>query len=420
MSRFRSVGILAAGTAVAQLVALGVAPLLGRLYSPSDFGLFGVFVSVAAIAGVVVTMRLDLAVVVPDSDEEAMDVVGVGVLITAVMSTAAALLVLAAGGLLGELLGEPGVVPLLALLPLYLGATGVHQMLNYWSTRTSHFGRLSVAEMTRSVSVAGAQLTGGYLRAGPAGLTLGQVLGQVVAAAILVARAARVTTGMFTRRLSLRTARNVLGRFRQFVVFGTPQVLVNALNQGLPAFVLTVTFDAGIAGHYLMAQRLLSAPIGLLGRSTRQVLYPRLSLAMRDGSALRVALRATSLLAVVAAVPVALVVAAGPAIYRFVLGSEWELAGEFSRYLVLWLAVAFVNIPSVSLVPLLEMQRWHAVYEVVYLCARLAALLLGGSTGDPLTGIALFSLVGVGFNLVLIAVPLIRLRQTIGRQSRSV
>ena len=413
MSRFRSVGILAAGTAVSQLIAFAVAPLLGRLYTPADFGLFGVFISVAAIAAVIVTMRLDLAVVVPESDEEAMDVVGVGVLTATVMSVLAAVVVLVAGELLGAVLGEPGVVPLLALLPLYLGANGVYQMLNYWSTRTSNFARLSIAEMTRSASVAGIQVTGGYLSSGPGGLTLGQVSGQVIAAAMLVARSARSSGALFTRRLDVRVVRQVLGRFRHFVVFGTPQALVNAINQGLPAFVLTVTFDAGIAGHYLMAQRLLSAPIGLLGRSTRQVLYPRLSRAMNDGSALQVASRATLLLALAAAIPVALVVVGGPAIYRFILGSEWVLAGEFSRFLVLWLAVAFVNIPSVSLVPLLEMQRWHAVYEVIYLCARLAALLLGASTGDPLTGIIVFSLVGVAFNLVLIAVPLLRLRRTV-------
>ena len=410
MSRLRSVGVLAAGTAVSQLIAFAVAPLLGRLYTPADFGLLGVFVSVASMAAVVVTLRLDLAVVVPESDDEAMDVVGVGVLATAAMTVLSAVLVLLGGETLGRLLGEPGVVPLLAFIPLYLGATGVYQMLTFWSTRTSHFLRLSVTELLRATSVAAVQTAGGYLRSGAVGLALGQVTGQVVAAASLITRVARSDAALFTRRWNVATVRTVVGAFKSFVVFGTPQALVNAVNQGLPAFVLTVTFDAGIAGHYLMAQKLLAAPISLLGRSTRQVLYPQLSRAMADGSALRVALRATLLLAVISAVPVALITAAGPAIYQFVLGREWLLAGEFSRYLVLWLAVAFVNIPSVSLVPLLEMQRWHASYEVVYLFARLAALLVGGSTGDPLTGILLFSLVGVAFNLVLICVPLLRLR----------
>ncbi|HET8985289.1 MAG TPA: oligosaccharide flippase family protein, partial [Trueperaceae bacterium] len=214
MSRIRSVGILAAGTAVSQLIAFAVAPLLGRLYTPADFGLFGVFVSVAAMAAVVVTLRLDLAVVVPEADEEAMDVVGVGVLIAAAMTALSAGLVLVAGELLGRLLGEPGVVPLLALLPLYLGANGVFQMLNYWSTRTSHFSRLSVAEMTRSAGVAGVQVAGGYLGSGPGGLPLGQVFGQVVTACMLIVRSASTSRALFRRRLSISLVRQVFGRFR--------------------------------------------------------------------------------------------------------------------------------------------------------------------------------------------------------------
>lgn len=412
MSRLRSVGTLAAGTAVSQLIAFAVAPLLGRLYAPADFGLLGVFVSVAAMAAVIVTLRLDLAVVVPKSDEDAMDVVGVGVLATAAMVTVAAVLVLVGGDLLGRLLGEPDVAPLLALLPLYLGASGVFQMLNYWSTRTGHFLRLSVTELGRATGVAGVQLAGGYLRSGSIGLALGQVLGLVVGACSLVARVARSDPALLRRRLDVPAVGAVLREFKSFVVFGTPQALVNAINQGLPAFVLTLSFDASVAGHYLMAQRLLAAPISLVGRSTRQVLYPQLSRALAAGpaTALRLALRATGLLALASLVPVVLVTSAGPAVFQFVLGGEWRLAGEFSRFLVLWLAVAFVNIPSVSLVPLLEMQRWHAGYEVVYLVARLGALLVGGSTGDAVTGIVLFSLVGVAFNLVLIGVPLSRLR----------
>src|SRR5690606_28645592 len=103
---------------------------------------------------------------------------------------------------------------------------------------------------------------------------------------------------------------------------------------------------------------------------------------------------------------VAIVVLAGPTLFSWLRGSEWRTAGEFARFLVVWLAVAFVNIPSVSLIPLLEMQRWHASYEVIYLIARFLALVLGSRGGDAMGGIMWFAAVGVVFNLVLIYVPL--------------
>src|SRR5690606_38148819 len=105
-------------------------------------------------------------------------------------------------------------------------------------------------------------------------------------------------------------------------------------------------------------------------------------------------------------VPVIVVIIVGPTLFAWLLGSEWRMAGKFARFLVVWLAVAFVNIPSVSLIPLLEMQRWHAICEVIYLLARFLALYLGSQGGDPLNGIMWFAVVGVAFNLVLTYVPL--------------
>ena len=111
------------------------------------------------------------------------------------------------------------------------------------------------------------------------------------------------------------------------------------------------------------------------------------------------------------AVPAAAVIFVfGPALFAWLLGTEWRETGEFARWLIIWLAVGFVNIPSVSLIPLLNMQRWHLIYEVVYLGARLTALLIGTQQNDVRLGIILFAMVGAFFNVVLSFAPLLRLR----------
>ncbi|HZJ09597.1 MAG TPA: oligosaccharide flippase family protein [Trueperaceae bacterium] len=411
MSRLRNVGLLAAGTAVAQLVSFGVSPILSRIYQPAEFGLLGVFVGIAAVASVVVSLRLDLAVVVPESESDAMDVVTVGVLAVAGMTALTTVLIVLFGDALATALGEPELTPLLAYLPLYLGATGVFSMFNYWSTRNSRFAPLAIFESLRAITVAGIQLGMGLLRKGVKGLVLGQVVGPIVLVLGILSVSARREPAMFRRKVSFSRAKEIVARFSNFIIYGTPQALVNSINQSLPVLVLTVTFNAGIAGYYLMAHRLIAAPISLLGRSTRQVIYPQLSRAMAAGTAFPTAIRTTFLLAAVTVLPVILVILAGPSLFAWVLGAEWRTSGEFARFLVVWLAVAFINIPSVSLIPLLEMQRWHAIYEIFYLIARFLALVLGSRGGDPLAGIMWFAIVGIAFNLVLIYVPLRRLRR---------
>src|SRR5215469_8966744 len=73
----RSVSLLAGGTAVGQsLIVLG-APLLTRLYSVTDFGYLQVYMSVMSFAVLGATLRYDQAVLLPERDELAADVVAV-------------------------------------------------------------------------------------------------------------------------------------------------------------------------------------------------------------------------------------------------------------------------------------------------------------------------------------------------------
>ncbi|HZX00321.1 MAG TPA: oligosaccharide flippase family protein [Trueperaceae bacterium] len=409
MTRLRNVGMLAVGTAAGHVVSVLAAPLLTRIYSPADFGLLSVFTAMAAIAGVAVSLRLELAVAVPADDGEGIEVVLVGVMLVAVMAALAAVVVTVFGDQLSAMVGEPDLRPLLAYLPLYLGSTGIFNMLNFWFARESRFAPVAALNTMRGILVAVVQYVLGLLRSGAAGLVAGHVAGPVVQAVGALAVSSRIRSRMFVGRMSWGRVRSVLRRYRTFILYGTPQALVNAVNQSLPALVLTTTFNASIAGFYLMAHRLVSAPVSLVGRAVRQVIYPQLARALEDGDALRSAIRTTLVMAAMAVPAAALVFVFGPDLFAWLLGPRWRVAGEFARWLILWLAVGFVNIPSVSLIPLLNMQRWHVVYEVIYLVARFAALLIGAQQDDAQLGIVLFAMVGVTFNLVLIYAPLKRL-----------
>ena len=52
--------IVASGTAAAQVINLAAYPILTRLYSPTDFGIFALFVTVASVIGIIAAGRFDL------------------------------------------------------------------------------------------------------------------------------------------------------------------------------------------------------------------------------------------------------------------------------------------------------------------------------------------------------------------------
>lgn len=407
----RDVAKLMTGTAVGQAIGFLAAPLLSRLYTPDDFGVVGVFLSVATVIGVVAALRLELAVVVPKADEDAQRVMVAALLVIAGVVSATALAVLVAGEAAARALGAPALAPLLGILPFYVGSLGTFQVFNYWSTRVGKFGRLASAQVARGTVGAAGQVGLGVAHLGAAGMLAGQVAGQAVGTLTLLGRSARAGRLDLRAPVSFAGVGKVLKEYADFIVYGAPQSLLNAIGQGLPAVVLTAAFGAGAAGQYLLARRVVTVPSNLLGQSLRQVLYPHLSRKLDQPEVLPFVIKATLGLAAIAAVPAALLAAFGPQVFAWGLGEQWRVGGEFARYLGLNLVGGLMNIPAVSLVPLLRIQRWHAIYEAVYTLARVGALVVGGMVAGPVGAVAGMAFTGMAFNVVLIVTVIGRLRR---------
>jgi len=73
---YRGVLVLGSGTAVAQLIGIVTAPIITRLYTPSDMGVLAVYSSILAIFGVGATLRYEFAYALPRENEDAINLFG--------------------------------------------------------------------------------------------------------------------------------------------------------------------------------------------------------------------------------------------------------------------------------------------------------------------------------------------------------
>jgi O-antigen/teichoic acid export membrane protein len=112
--------------------------------------------------------------------------------------------------------------------------------------------------------------------------------------------------------------------------------------------------------------------------------------------------KTTATLLGVSLLPAALGFAFGPQLFGVVFGSKWVLAGEYTRWLLIWLVPGFCNLPAALIGRILRQQRNLLLFDVGLLGSRLAVLVLGGLCLTPLQTIVAFSLVGAAFNTLLI------------------
>lgn len=386
------------GVGASQLIALVALPFVTRLYSPSEFGVYGALLAIVAVVVVVATLQLQNAIVIPQLDSRAFELFKLSCL----------------GSLLGGALTTvvatvSGVIPdraapwLPALLGLAVACAAIGQSVQGLAIRQRKFGRIGLASLVRVCVVAGVQLSLGALDVGVSGLMLGYIVGEVAASSLLAARAHR--WGERHHPLTTVRVRVLIRRYKDFAFFGTAQEVMNALSQGVPVVILGAYFGPAVAGAYSLAMRVLLAPAQLLGGAMRQVLSQRFSRMVSKRQSLVAEFRA---LTYGTAVPVlfgAFVLAPFlPDLFSVVFGSSWRVAGEYSSWLIAWAAFLIFNVPASVVMRVTRRQRQSFLLNAAVFVSRTACLVWGGIHWTPTFTIAALALVGVFWNLLLIAV----------------
>jgi O-antigen/teichoic acid export membrane protein len=237
---------------------------------------------------------------------------------------------------------------------------------------------------------------------GAPGLALSAVLADVLAGLNLL-RLTRHDVRAFIAEAQWERLKQLAVEYRDFPAYSATQNLLNALSSGLPVLLLTHYFGIAVAGAYAFGLRLIEAPMSLVMGALRQVLFQRAGEMQHQGLPLSpLFLKSTAGLFGLGAAPALLLAWSAPRLFGLVFGAQWSPAGEFARYLVVWLLFVFCNLPSVLFARLIRIQRAVFVFNLVLLAARASALIAGGMYLTAMQTVVLFSAVGAVMNVVLI------------------
>lgn len=395
--------VVMTGTGLAQLLSVGFAPILARLFSPSDFGQYGSFLSVAAFLSAGVTLRYSEAIMLPSKDEAA-----AGLFAAACCSTLALTIVFTVSALLFPswwlaLVKAPQLAGWLWLIPLAALFSGLNQILISWCARRKSFRSAAAAQVARSATVNTAQTTAGVAGWGIGGLLGGALLGDVLSNLALLGWVIR-HDGAWLRPSCQRQQMLAAAReYKAFALYSTPQNLMSEASQAAPVILLIHYFGLAAGGLYAFAIRVLQLPMNFILCSLRQVLFQRLSEVYNHGGDLRgLFAKSLTMLLGLSLAPGVIGFVCAPWVFALVFGRSWAQAGEYARWLLVWLIPSFCNLPAVLVGNILRQQRNLLLYDLGLLASRVGVLVLGGLYFNPLQTVVAFSLVGGVFNVALI------------------
>lgn len=393
--------VVMTGTALAQMIGFALSPVISRLFTPLDFGVFGSFGAVSSVIAAGVTLEYTQAIMLPKAKEDAINLFVVSCLCTLAIGALCLLCCILAPAPLQGLMKVSGTW-VLALLVLSTVVIGLNKACQAWCVRVKAFKHTSASQVVRSVSSSGTQIGLGCIQAGAPGLIAGSVLADIMASLNLV-RVLFPDLKALGASIRWERMRKLAMEYRDFPIYAASQNVINTLSLGLPVLLLTHFYGLAVAGAYAFGWRILGASMSFVLTALRQVLFQKACETHHQGGSL-VALyvRITSGLFVLAVLPTVVLVVWAPPIFSWIFGAQWLVAGEFSRSLALWMLFAFCNLPAVLFARLIRIQRAIFFYDLAMLAARVTALVCGGAFLNASATIFLYSFVSAAMNMLLI------------------
>jgi O-antigen/teichoic acid export membrane protein len=374
----RSVALLAGGTALGQAITVLVSPILTRLYTPEDFGIFGVYASILGIVTVVASLRYEYALPLPEDDETAANILVLCFILLFGMTTLSWLVIHSLGNQIVAWTNVPGLKRYLWLIPLGMLGAGAYQTLNYWAVRKRDFPRIARTRLSRGVARAALQVGVGFAHSGPLGLLLGQFAGETAGSTSLGLAAWRKDRAPF-KAISLQGIRLAGARYKRFPLFSSWAGLLDALGLQLPQILFAAFYGAEVAGWFALGQRVIAAPLNIVVDSVGQVYFGEAARLPRDNpkTMRSLFLKLTGRLALTGGLPVAVICALAPWFFTIVFGPGWETAGRYVQILGLMFAVRFAIVPLSHTLNVLERQDLYLIWDGTRLVLVVGALLVG-------------------------------------------
>lgn len=368
----RGVLLLSGGAVLGQGLTIIAAPLISRLYSPAEFGIFSVYLSILGFVTIIASWRYEQAITLPREVESAANVVAVAAAILAIQCVAVAIVAFAAGPALATWLKVPALAANLWLLPFGLAAAGLYQILNYWAIREQAYGLSARTKLSQSIVGIGLQVGWGFTLGGPFGLLLGDLAGRMAGNGSIIGFM-RAESGPAFRAVSRAGMAEAARRYIRFPAMSGPSALLSGIGALVPVLTLTAAFGPVVVGTYAMALRMVGAPLALVGQSIGQVFVATGSLRAHDDpfAVERLFMSVLRRLAILGVGLVAIAALLAPPLFALAFDASWSEMGRYIQVLSPYFLLHFIASPLSGAYDICERQ------DVVFAaeCARLALLL---------------------------------------------
>lgn len=353
---------LLSGTILGQIIVFASSFIITRIYSPDDFGLAGLYSSFIAFVLVLASLRYESAIPIAKDDNEAFHLVVLSAIVVVFISTITFLVCYVIEDVIGGINKVSLIGKFLWLLPFSIFCMGFYQVLNYWAIRQKEFGTIAKTKVNQSIGQVTSYVILGVNFSGPIGLIIGDIIGKGAGIKTLL----KVTLkNVKLNKISFNGLYRVMRKYKKFPLISSWSAVINIAALQIPPIIMIAIYNQSIIGWFALSQKVIMAPLGILGQSVAQVYLGQLSSDIRNNKKdlEKFFLRVVKKLFIVGIIPFLGILFLGPWIFKIGFGEQWIESGVYSQCLAPMYLAYFIAFPLSQTLTILELQKHQLIWD---------------------------------------------------------
>lgn len=349
---------LVGGSTFNYLIPILMTPVLTRLYTPSDYSLWGVFSSIVSILGVIVCGGFEVALVKVQNEIEKDALIKICIFFTFIISF---------GGLtiFSVLYSLEFVDSYLLLIPLYLLLYGCRQILLNLANNKAEYIAIVNGTIISGLAQALSRFFLGVYRIINSGLILGVIIGCLLSVLYLT----KVFFSDIVRGIKLTSRKKlfyILKKYKDFPIYDLPSSLLLYCTNSFPILILSFAENPEIVGFYTLIQQLLLVPMALIGGNLGMVYYKDIS-SNRDSDYIIGKTEIVLIIGFILGVSMMLFfLLDGSTLLSIILGEKWSNIGKYALFMSYWAFTTIIFAPLRAVYRIYNKQRYQTKIMVAF------------------------------------------------------
>jgi O-antigen/teichoic acid export membrane protein len=309
------------GSGIALFLPILFLPFISRLYTPSQYGEYALFVSIVSVLSIFITSHYNQAIMFPEKEEDALKLINICYTICIYFSGVI---------LIGAIIFCCIVNNFIFLfIPYTVYLTGTNIMMTIWNNRTRKYNVISRSKIINGIVIITLQLSLYFIFNG-----LGLIIAYVCSGLILNIFLRKYSKSSKFMIISLKKEKKLLFRYKHFLFYNLPADLSNGFIANIPTFVLSKFVGTSATGQYNFGYKILGTPISVFSASIGEVFKQQAIENKQKYNNCRVVFNNTLLTLLIISIPIFCILFLwAPSLFAFLLGEQWREAGIYTQIL---------------------------------------------------------------------------------------